>query len=128
MPSAGDGAFSEALITRLVARGVQFAPLALDTGVSSLDDDEAPYPERYAVPSAHRRALSTALCFGFSSRVIAVGTTCVRALETVTDAPGGTDHAGEGYVDLADCTPPHAVRIYGCRRGFTHHAPAISRC
>ena len=37
MPSAGR-AFTPELITQLVARGVQFAPLLLHTGVASLED------------------------------------------------------------------------------------------
>jgi S-adenosylmethionine:tRNA ribosyltransferase-isomerase len=42
MPSAGR-AFTPELITRLISRGVQFAPLILHTGVASLEDDEPPY-------------------------------------------------------------------------------------
>ena len=119
MPSAGRG-FSESLITRLVARGVQFAPLTLDTGVSSLDDDEAPYAEHYAVPETTARVVNSAR-FG-DSRVIAVGTTCVRALETVTDANGVT-HAGEGWTDLV-IAPPRNVLVDGLLTGF--HAPRAS--
>jgi S-adenosylmethionine:tRNA-ribosyltransferase-isomerase (queuine synthetase) len=50
MPSAGRP-FTADLVTRLVARGVLFAPLALHTGVASPEKDEPPYPERYDVPA-----------------------------------------------------------------------------
>ncbi len=55
----------------------------LHTGVSSLERDEAPYPERYAVPEATARLVNAVR--GWGGRVIAVGTTVVRALETVAD-------------------------------------------
>jgi S-adenosylmethionine:tRNA ribosyltransferase-isomerase len=42
MPSAGR-AFTPELITQLTARGVQFAPLILHTGVASLENHEPPY-------------------------------------------------------------------------------------
>jgi S-adenosylmethionine:tRNA ribosyltransferase-isomerase len=119
MASAGRG-FSEALITRLVARGVQIAPLSLDTGVSSLDDDEAPYPERYRVPAPTARLINSARFDG--GRIIAVGTTVVRALETVTDA-NGVVHAGEGETGIV-IMPGHDVRIDGLLTGF--HAPRAS--
>ncbi len=119
MASAGRG-FTDALITRLVAQGVQIAPLTLDTGVSSLDDDEEPYAERYAVPEATARLVNSARFGG--SRIIAVGTTVVRALETVTDANGVT-HGGEGYTGLV-IAPGRDVRIDGLLTGF--HAPRAS--
>jgi S-adenosylmethionine:tRNA ribosyltransferase-isomerase len=119
MASAGRG-FSESLITRLVARGVHFAPLSLDTGVSSLDDDEAPYAEHYVVPESTARIVNSARFGG--GRVIAVGTTCVRALETVTDENGVT-HAGEGCTDVV-IAPPRTVRVDGLLTGF--HAPKAS--
>jgi S-adenosylmethionine:tRNA ribosyltransferase-isomerase len=93
MPSAGR-AFTAKIITRLVANGVQVIPLVLHTGVASLEDQEAPYEEFYRVPSATACAVNLARADG--RRVIAVGTTVVRALETVTDTHGIT-HAGEGW-------------------------------
>ena len=69
------------LVTRLVAGGVGVAPLVLHTGVSSLEADEPPYPERYRVPAATARARQRRPRQAAGS--IAVGTTVVRALETV---------------------------------------------
>jgi S-adenosylmethionine:tRNA ribosyltransferase-isomerase len=105
MPSAGR-AFTPELITRLVARGVQFAPLLLHTGVASLEDHEPPYEEFYRVPLESARLVNAAR--GAGQRVIAVGTTAVRALETVTDA-AGTTHPGEGWTGLV-VTPQRGLR------------------
>jgi S-adenosylmethionine:tRNA ribosyltransferase-isomerase len=105
MPSAGR-AFTPELLTRLISGGVQFAPLILHTGVASLEDDEPPYEEFYRVPLDTARLVNAARAA--SRRVIAVGTTVVRALETVT-AEDGITHPGEGWTRLV-VTPEHGVR------------------
>jgi S-adenosylmethionine:tRNA ribosyltransferase-isomerase len=105
MPSAGR-AFTLELITGLVARGVQFAPLILHTGVASLEEDEPPYEEFYRVPPETARLVNAARAEG--RRIVAVGTTVVRALETVTDADGIT-HPGEGWTNLF-VTPERGIR------------------
>jgi S-adenosylmethionine:tRNA ribosyltransferase-isomerase len=79
MPSAARP-FSQAVVTDLVARGVTFAPITLHCGVSSLEAGEDPYPEQYDVPAATARLVNLTRRSG--GRVIAVGTTVVRALET----------------------------------------------
>jgi S-adenosylmethionine:tRNA ribosyltransferase-isomerase len=91
MPSAARP-FSPAVVTDLVARGVPFAPITLHCGVSSLEAGEDPYPEQYDVPPATARLV--ALTKQAGGRVIAVGTTVVRALETAAvAAPAGwTSH------------------------------------
>lgn len=105
MPSAGR-AFTPELITRLVAKGVQVAPVLLHTGVASLEEDEPPYEERYRVPAATARLVNAA---GESkNRVVAVGTTVVRALESVADERGFV-HPGEGWTDIV-ITPERGVR------------------
>ncbi len=75
MPSAGRP-FSERVLERLEERGITVATIVLHTGVSSLERGERPYPERFRVPEGTLAAVRAA------SRVIAVGTTVVRALET----------------------------------------------
>jgi len=105
MPSAGR-AFTPELITRLISRGVQFAPLILHTGVASLEGDEPPYEEFYRVPPETARLVNAARAAG--RRVVAVGTTAVRALETVTGEDGIT-HPGEGWTRLI-VTPERGVR------------------
>jgi S-adenosylmethionine:tRNA ribosyltransferase-isomerase len=92
MPSAGR-AFTPELIARLVAGGVQFAPLLLHTGVASLEDHEPPYEEFYRVPPTTARAINAARQSG--NRIVAVGTTAIRALETVTT--DGVTYPGEGW-------------------------------
>ena len=105
MPSAGR-AFTPELITRLVANGVSVVPLVLHTGVASLEDDEPPYEEFYRVPPETAAAINTARAAG--RRVVAVGTTVVRALETVTDRDGSI-HPGEGWTDVF-ITPERGIR------------------
>ena len=120
MPSAGR-AFTPEIITRLIARGVQLAPLLLHTGVASLEDHEPPYEEYYRVPLATARAVNTT--HAAHRRVVAVGTTVVRALETVTDEDG-TAHPGEGWTPLV-VTPERGVRaVQGLLTGL--HEPRAS--
>jgi S-adenosylmethionine:tRNA ribosyltransferase-isomerase len=106
MPSAGR-AFTAELITRLVAAGVRIAPLLLHTGVASLEDHEPPYEEYFRVPASTARLVNETRAAG--QRVVAVGTTVVRALETVGDE-AGVAHAGEGWTDLV-ITPECGVRM-----------------
>jgi S-adenosylmethionine:tRNA ribosyltransferase-isomerase len=91
MPSASRP-FTPAIVTRLVASGVTIAPLTLHTGVSSLEGDEDPYPEFYDVPPATARL--AALTRASGGRIIAAGTTVVRALESAALASGGGGASG----------------------------------
>jgi S-adenosylmethionine:tRNA ribosyltransferase-isomerase len=107
MPSAGR-AFTPELLTRLVAKGVQVVPLILHTGVASLESHEPPYEEYYRVPVETARALNAAREQG--RRIVAVGTTVVRALETVTYLEGDhyTTHPGEGWTRVI-VTPQRGI-------------------
>lgn len=105
MPSAGR-AFTAELVTQLVVRGVQFAPLLLHTGVASLEDHEQPYEEYYELSG--QTAVQVNLARRQGRRIIAVGTTVIRALETVTDEDGVT-HAGMGWTNLF-ITPQRGLR------------------
>jgi S-adenosylmethionine:tRNA ribosyltransferase-isomerase len=88
MPSAGRP-FTAQLVTDLITRGVAVAPIVLHTGVSSQEPGEPPQPERFRVPEATARLVNSTRQAG--GRVIAVGTTVTRALESATD-PDGTVH------------------------------------
>jgi S-adenosylmethionine:tRNA-ribosyltransferase-isomerase (queuine synthetase) len=88
MPSASRP-FTPSVVTALVARGVLIAPLTLHTGVSSLEAGEDPYPEPYDVPPATARLVNHVRAHG--GRIIAVGTTVVRALETAALGGSGVD-------------------------------------
>ena len=104
MPSAARP-FSAELVAGLVARGVLFAPVTLHCGVSSLEAGESPYPERYRVPPETAWLVNSVR--GEGRRVIAVGTTVVRALETVAGADGVVA-AGAGLTNVV-ITPEHGV-------------------
>jgi S-adenosylmethionine:tRNA ribosyltransferase-isomerase len=120
MPSAGRP-FTDRLVTRLVAHGVQFAPVLLHTGVASPEAHERPYPERFSVSATTARVVNRARTDG--GRVIAVGTTAVRALETAA-GPDGTVHPAQGWTDLV-VTPDRGVRVVdGLLTGF--HEPHAS--
>lgn len=96
MPSAGRP-FSTAVITDLVAAGVTLAPITLHTSVSSLESGEDPLPERYHVPAATARLVNVTRAHGH--RVIAVGTTVTRALETVAKLDGRV-RGDSGWTEL----------------------------
>jgi S-adenosylmethionine:tRNA ribosyltransferase-isomerase len=96
MPSAGRPFTSEILV-RIAALGVTVLPVTLHSGVASMEEGEEPIEERYRV-SASTAAAVNALR-GRGGRVFAVGTSTVRALETVADERGFV-HPGSGYTDL----------------------------
>jgi len=120
MPSAGR-AFTPELLTELIAGGIEVAPVTLHTGVSSLEEHEPPYAEFYRVSSEAARRIAQAKHAG--GRVIAVGTTAVRALES---ARRGDDELGEaeGWTSLV-VSPETGVRIVdGLLTGW--HEPQAS--
>ena len=119
MPSAGR-AFTARLVTRLAAAGVVFAPVVLHCGVASFEAGERPDEERYEVSETTARLVNEARAAG--RRVVAVGTTAARALETVADS-AGVVHPGRGRTDLL-IGPERGVRaIDGLITGW-HEAGA----
>ena len=119
MPSAGR-AFTPELITQLVAKGVQVAPLVLHTGVASLESHEPPYEEFYRVPAETASLVNAARAA--RKRIVAVGTTVVRALETVT----GTDrvtHPGQGWTKLV-ITPDFQIQAVNAMLTGLHEPQA----
>ncbi|MFC5636600.1 S-adenosylmethionine:tRNA ribosyltransferase-isomerase [Streptomyces bullii] len=120
MPSAARP-FTARMVAELVSRGVQFAPVTLHTGVASTEAHEPPYPERFAVPEASARLIN-AVRAG-DGRVIAVGTTAVRAVESAVGADGVV-RARAGWTDLV-VTPERGVRaVDGLLTGL--HQPQAS--
>ena len=85
MPSAARP-FTTDLVTRLLVKGVDLAPIVLHCGLSSLEAHEPPQPELFEVPPDTAQRVNAAIRVG--GRVIAVGTTCVRALESSAVGPG----------------------------------------
>ncbi|GAA1476786.1 S-adenosylmethionine:tRNA ribosyltransferase-isomerase [Nocardioides aestuarii] len=107
MPSAGRP-FTPGLVTRLVAGGVAVAPITLHTGFSSQEAGEAPQPEWYDVPDATARAVASTRAAG--GRVVAVGTTVTRALESAVD-PTGAVRPSSGWTErvVTPAEPPAVV-------------------
>jgi S-adenosylmethionine:tRNA ribosyltransferase-isomerase len=120
MPSAGRP-FTERLVTELVTRGVLVAPVTLHTGVSSLERGERPLLERFRVPAATARLVNAV--HGWNGRVIAVGTTVARALETVA-AADGTVSEGRGCTSLLITPQRGVLAVDGLLTGW--HEPASS--
>jgi S-adenosylmethionine:tRNA ribosyltransferase-isomerase len=96
MPSAGRP-FTRSMLACLRHGGVQIARLLLHTGVASLENDEEPYEEWYEVPLRTAELVRATRARG--GRVVAVGTTVVRALESSVDA-NGNSIASRGWTDV----------------------------
>ncbi len=100
--------FTAALVTGLVSAGVLVAPVTLHTGLSSQESGEAPQPERFAVSPETAALVNFARSRG--GRVVAVGTTATRAIESAADA-GGRVHAAAGWTEvvISPDRPAHVV-------------------
>jgi len=120
MPSAGRP-FTDRVVTDLVTRGVTLAPIVLHTGVSSQEPGEPPQPERFRVPEPTARLVNATRRAG--GRVIAVGTTVTRALESAA-GPDGSVRAGHGWTDLVLGPARPARTVTGLVTGW--HAPGAS--
>jgi S-adenosylmethionine:tRNA ribosyltransferase-isomerase len=107
MPSAGRP-FSLRVLDALCRKGISVAPITLHCGVASPESHEPPLDERLHVPQRTARAVNATRRNG--GRVIAAGTTVVRALETAADA-NGTVHALKGWTShiVDPAHPPHVV-------------------
>jgi len=90
------------LLSDLRERGIALASITHAAGLSSIGDASVdavlPLPERYDIPAATVEAIERA--HRERGRVIAVGTTVVRALEGSAAAHGGRLKAGPGITGL----------------------------
>ncbi len=120
MASAGRP-FTADLLVRLMASGVPVAPVVLHAGVSSPERHEPPTPERFRVPEVTARLVAGTRAAG--GRVVAVGTTVVRALETAT-GPDGVTRPAQGWTDLVLGPDRPAQAVTGMITGL--HAPEAS--
>jgi S-adenosylmethionine:tRNA ribosyltransferase-isomerase len=107
MPSAGR-AFSPDVLERLAHRAIGFVTLTLHTGVASLEAHERPYAEEFWVPESTAAAVGKARADG--RRVVAVGTTVVRALESAVDIGSGSVVACHAWTELM-ITPARGVAV-----------------
>lgn len=106
MPSAGRP-FTPTLVTELVSRGIAVAPITLHTGLSSQEAGEAPQPEWFSVPGATARLVNAARAGG--GRVVAVGTTVTRALESAVVGDGLVARTGWTERVVTPAEPPRVV-------------------
>ena len=120
MPSAGRP-FSTRVVTDLAVRGVTVAPVTLHAGLSSAERGEPPQPERYTVPTATARLVEHTRRYG--GRVVAVGTTVTRALETAA-RPDTSVVPGSGWTDLVLGEDRPARVVNGLVTGW--HPPGAS--
>jgi S-adenosylmethionine:tRNA ribosyltransferase-isomerase len=112
MPSAGR-ALSWQILLDLRRRGVQLHRLTHAAGLSATGDPDLdarlPLPERYDIPAETARAVNRTRAAG--GRVVAVGTTVVRALEGAARAAGDQGlPAGPGETDLR-IGPQHRLLV-----------------
>jgi len=120
MPSAARPVTARVLAD-LTRRGVAITTLRLDTGVSSLEGGESPYPEHYEVSARTAATVNATRAEG--GRVVALGTTVVRALATVTE-PDGTVHAGDGWTERVVSADAPVPSVQGLLTGW--HEPEAS--
>jgi S-adenosylmethionine:tRNA ribosyltransferase-isomerase len=113
--------FTDRLLVRLMARGVPVVPIVLHAGVSSPELHEPPVPERFAVPEVTARLVTATRLAG--GRVVAVGTTVTRALESAT-GDDGTTRPAAGWTDLVLGPERPARAVTGLLTGL--HAPEAS--
>ncbi len=119
MPSAGRP-FTPEVVTELVARGILVVPITLHTGVASAEFHEPPYAEWFEVPTATAAVVNDAN--GRGARVVAVGTTVVRALESAAHGP--RVRAASGWTELVVTAERGVAVVSGLLTGF--HEPQAS--
>jgi S-adenosylmethionine:tRNA ribosyltransferase-isomerase len=125
MPSAGQPLTWRVLL-ELKRRGIKIAWLTHAAGVSAIGDEyldgQLPFPERCEIPQSTIDAIHAA--HADAKRVIAVGTTVVRALEGCAAQNGGQLVAGVGETDLVIRPPFRPKIVDGILTGV--HDPAQS--
>lgn len=111
--------FTAELVQRLRQRGVRIAPILLHTGVSSQEAGEPPQPEWFEVPERTARLLNQVRAD--AGRVVAVGTTATRAVESAARA--GRVRAQRGWTERIVTTAPPPEIVDGLVTGW-HDAGA----
>ena len=112
MPSAGRP-FTWQLLFALRRAGIDAASVMLHAGLSSYMDDRLDRQhlvseEEYSIPEATAQKIKLAHTRG--RRIVAVGTTVVRALESIAIVTGDDLHAYHGYTRLR-LTATHQLRV-----------------
>jgi S-adenosylmethionine:tRNA ribosyltransferase-isomerase len=120
MPSAARP-FTSRTLAALAALDVRVVPVVLHCGLSSLEDGESPLPERFAVSEAAARRVNGVR--GGGGRIVAIGTTAVRALESAADGDGHI-HAAAGWTDVVIGPDRPVTAVDGLLTGW--HEPGAS--
>ncbi len=120
MPSAARP-FTSRTLAALAARRVEVVPIVLHCAVSSLEDGESPLPERFAVSQAAASRVNAVR--GLGRRVVAIGTTAVRALESAAGVDGRV-HAASGWTDVVIGPERPVTAVDGLLTGW--HEPGAS--
>jgi len=119
-PPSASFALDWGSIRAMRGRGITFATITLAAGISSTGDPELdrrlPFDEPYRIPETTASAIREIRTTG--GRVIAIGTTVVRALEHAA-ARHGVVRAGEGIADQR-IGPASPLRIVDAILSGTH--------
>ncbi len=103
--------FSQALLASLEAAGIRRVPVTLHVGPGTFRPITAADPRRHEMEAewfdvSEAAAAELRATRARGGRIIAVGTTSVRALESMADATGGTPAAASGWTRKY-IMPPH---------------------
>jgi S-adenosylmethionine:tRNA ribosyltransferase-isomerase len=117
--------FTEELLAEITRRGVRVAPVTLHVGLGTFApiaaeriEQHAMHPEWYEVAGSSAKMINAARAAG--GRIVAVGTTAARVLETCVDQSGRIQ-AGQGWTDLFIYPPYHYRAIDALLTNF--HLP-----
>jgi S-adenosylmethionine:tRNA ribosyltransferase-isomerase len=120
-PSAGF-ALDWKMLAKIRRRGARFATLTHAAGISSTGDETLdkmlPFPEPYRIPAHTAQAIASTHARG--GRIVAVGTTVVRALEHAAFGEGKV-HAGDGLATQR-IGPETQLRVVDVILSGTHEA------
>lgn len=118
--------FTRGVVAALGARGIEIVEIDLEVGLDTFRPISAPtlaehriHTERYTIPDATARAVAAGRSRG--ARIVAIGTTVVRAVEAAA-ARDGTIRSGSGTTDLF-ITPGFGFRVVD-RLVTNFHVPA----
>lgn len=106
--------FTPRIVHALQERGVEIVSVTLHCGVASFEAPERPAMERFSVPFETADAVNRARNEG--RRVIAIGTTVLRAMESAES--GGAVHAASGWTDLVIDQNHRVQTVDGMLTGF----------
>jgi S-adenosylmethionine:tRNA ribosyltransferase-isomerase len=123
MPSAARP-FTKDVVRSLASKGIEIATIRLHTGVSSLEVETDEVEQHTLPPEPFAVSAATADKVNAAKRVIAIGTTVVRALESAWDPDEGKVVARKGMTRLLIHPGRGVFAVHGLLTGF--HDPGAS--